>query len=242
MVFCEIALRGLPRFDFAYCVTSENHNVEFRRRKDYLEISLQEEGISCREFTDGTKMLVLPKMLSSVFSDSDFCSTAANGEAQYHTTVGVKLAYSHIRHDTATEEIDILALQERLKNGHTFLIPETLALDADFTTILTLLKTIVACVNSPYSYDQIQAVSKWYKLCFLLTKIVLKELEANMPSLSPGAHQYVIKAKDHIYANYSRELTVAEIAGALRISPGYLHSIFKAEMAWALLLLPTITA
>lgn len=227
MTYYEINLHGIPKFQFASSVTVKNYNNTFQNRPSFLEICVQEAGEILYQYADKTEEVIQPGMLIPIFSDMNCVTSAVNGQPQSHTCVGVDVSYTCEKKDTAGW-VDLAQLTARVKSEGLLLIPFHESLNKEeFSSVLSMLKQIVSYVHSPYPCDSIQAVSVWFRLCSLLTKIVLTRIEQLQFPSSPSVQQYASKAKEFIAAHYKEAITVSDIAGALKISPGYLHSVFR---------------
>jgi len=227
MVYYELTLHTIPKFRFASSVTVKNYSNSFQNDPTFLEICLQESGEILYQYADKTEEVILPGMLIPIFSDMNCTTRAVNNQPQSHTCVGVDVSYTCKRKDTA-DWVDLAQLTARVKNEGLLLIPfHEVFSKEEYSSVLSMLKQIVSYVHSPHPCDSIQALSVWFRLCFLLTKIVLTRIEQLQFPTSPSVQQYAAKAKEFIAAHYQEAITVSHIADALKISPGYLHSIFR---------------
>ncbi len=227
MIFYEITLKTVPRFAFAYSVDVEKYENSFIERKRFLEITMQEKGSICYHHSDGTRRMVEPKTLSCIVSDMNCRSYAANGETQSHTTIGIFSEYGFRRRDSKTEEIDLADIEKRINDSGMILVPFQEALDAEYKVILPQFKKVVSYVNSLHPIDKINALSKWYELCYAITKLVYEKLQAEQFDISPTTLQYVSRVKEYIFKHYQEKISVKDIAGELKLSTGYIHEIFK---------------
>ena len=191
MIYYEVKLESIPEFLFAYSVKVQNYSNTFENRKDFLEFCVIESGsIRCEE-ENGTISNFVPKTFTTLLSDINCKTYAIDNEPQTHTTVGVKVKYSYKKQDS--KNLTSLALLEkRVKEENIILVPffSNLA-DEEYLTILSELKQIIAFAHSPHPYDNIQALSFWFKLCSTITKFVLNSLEKNEFLLSPSLQLYI---------------------------------------------------
>ena len=89
------------------------------------------------------------------------------------------------------------------------------------------LKKICVSAHSDSPGSQLQALAEWYRLTGSLTELVFAELSETHLGISPAEFTYADKAARYIADNYTKKLTVTDVAEYLGISRGYLHSIFK---------------
>ena len=224
-IYC-IKLKELPHILFACRADIRNYRNEFRCPKNFLEISYIEEGnIICRH-ADGSAEIRSPGMLCCVFSDHNYETLSQNGERQKHVTVAVRAAYGFETIDSESC-IDIASLKERLQKEDLFLIPGCMMLHQQENRVPHLIKKIISHYHSANSGSYARALAEWFSLAAYLTEITLREIDDSNHAISPSEEQYTNKAMQYIHENYTRKITVRDIAEALSLSEGYLHRIFK---------------
>lgn len=225
MIFYEITLKSLPRILFAYPVQVEHYQNHFHKPTNFLELCLVEEGEIVYQYSDQSKTHIVPGTFDPVVQDMDCDTFAFCDMPQRHTTVGVTVEYDSIRHDTKNP-VSISEIKEKLNQQNYFLIPFQEPLETDFSPILARLTHLCSTYSSPRQENKLKAISEWFLLVNDLTKYVLKRIEPNA-ALPPSAARYVREAEKYIAGHYQHTLSVSEIAAALGLSAGYLHTIFK---------------
>ncbi len=226
MIFYEIELFSTPRFTFANSVEIENYERFFVQKPHWLEITMITEGQIMYEYPDGTSDTVSPGMLTPIFEDLECHTLAVRNEKQSHSTIVGYADYKFTRHDT-DGDFDFPSLQERMNKKQIILLPYHYHFGQQCNHILQLIKTTITKINSPHPSDGIHAIGVWFDLCAELTDIVLKALHATYIPYPPSTFRYIQKAKQYMAAHYREKLTAKDVADALDISVGYLHSIFK---------------
>ncbi len=226
MNFAEVEIKGIPKFRFACSVDAENLYNYFEYKKDFLEISVMEEGRIASYNLDGSlRGISEPHRISGIACDMAARTYSYNGERQKHTTVGVIVPYTITRHTSDT--CDMTALRERLANSHIALIPFGFDPGDDFESVLNAIKVIIKCNSSPLYSDKMNALSAWFSLLGMLTDITLKALNDLQNENPPSELNYSLKVTKYINENFKEKITVSQLAEHLGISEGYLHRIFK---------------
>ncbi len=226
MNFAEVEILGIPKFRFACSVDAENLYNYFEYKKDFLEISVHEEGRTAVHSLDGKLEGILhPHRIGGIACDMAARTYSYNGERQKHTTVGVIVPYTITRHTSDT--CDMYALRERVANSHVALIPFGFDPGDDFEAVLNAIKVIIKYNSSPLYSDKMNAVSSWFSLLGLLTDITLKTLNGLQNENPPSELNYSLKATKYINEKFREKITISQLAEQLGISEGYLHRIFK---------------
>lgn len=124
----KIELEAIPEFMFCCSVTAENYKNEFKCPKDFLEISVIEEGrIIAKEPNDA--YIIEESSLFVPTSALSVSLSALNGQPQRHTTVGVRVKYR--LSEVSREEIK----KERFPiKENVIYIPKTKKLDKKHST------------------------------------------------------------------------------------------------------------
>ncbi|MBQ4145570.1 MAG: helix-turn-helix transcriptional regulator [Clostridia bacterium] len=227
MIFYEVEIKSIPEFLFACSTNYAEYKHHFHRVPDFMEIAIIEEGRVISTNADGSWEMACPGMLSSCLSDRDFESVAYNGERQRHTTVGVNVKYNFKRRDSK-DNIDVEELKKNVKEGKTVLIPFHENVDPIEDSVKLKIKNIINYLCSSGYNGRLSALSEWFSLCAMLSEFVIHKLDSSNANTSPAAMKYVSKAQEYIKENYKKNITIEELAQNLKISSGYLHSIFKA--------------
>ncbi|MBQ9116808.1 MAG: helix-turn-helix transcriptional regulator [Clostridia bacterium] len=227
MVFYELELLSLPQILFACSVEYDKYANRFSHPEDYLEISVCEQGRILFSYGDGSREIVSPGMLIPIFSDISCETSAFQNEKQRHSTVGVRVKYK-LRRYSSERECDLPGLRERMKSGCIILIPYHEDMKDIYTELIHTVKKISAHSFSDSPGGRANALSQWYKLLGMLTEFVFKRLNEVSLEIPPSQLLYAAKAEKYIVDNYSRRISVSDIAARLEISEGYLHRIFRA--------------
>jgi AraC-like DNA-binding protein len=226
MVFNEIQLLGVPSVTIACGVEYDKYKNRFKCPKDYLELSICEEGRIVFEYPDGKREITEPEMLIPIFSDTECRSYAYEGEKQKHTTVAVNVPYTYKRYENEAE-CDISALRERLKNNCTILIPYHYGMGQAYSETLYSLKKICVNTYSEAPGGRVRALAEWYRLVSFLTDTVFSKLSEARLNTSPSELVYADKAERFIALSYMNRVSVADVARHVGISEGYLYRIFR---------------
>ena len=219
-------MMSVPKLIFACSVNLEKYKNEFIHRKDFLELSICEEGRILFEHENGEKEITYPGTVLTTASDLSCRTSSYKNDRQRHTTVGVNMKYALKRYDSESE-CDVLKLKERIRGGCTALVPYRCDAGTNYNKIIELIKKIIVLNSSENPSDRINAVSEWYALIGFMTDLVLTKLELKRSEAPPSELIYAKKAAQYISENYMNRLTADEISKRLGISSGYLHRIFK---------------
>ncbi len=224
MVFYEIELFTVPKIIFSCNVETSKYRNRFEGFENFLEIAICEQGQAIYEYFDGQKETVCPGMLIPIFQTT-FCTIKSfNNELQKHTTVGIHAQYTIKKHNS--EDVDFSELKSRIDQHFTILIPYHTELDEYYTPTLKILKKIAVLYSENTALSRANAISQWFSLTGLLTDFVIKKLYDGK-KLPPAEHIYAQKAIRYIHENYSKPLTIKEIAFEIGVSEGYLHRVFR---------------
>ncbi len=225
MKFVEIELLSLPKIVFAYSVEISKYSHRFSNYKRFFEICLHEEGDAECHYADGTVLAEFPGMINTItYLDDVVCSSVGSG-LNRHTTVGVDMDYTAARYESEAE-CDVDALKARMKEKYIILVPIFEAVDGIGEKIVSLIRSIGADFYSGELSEKPMALSKWFALVSLLTDYVMKRLDNIESRLPPSEHMYASKAVKYISENYSRKLTVDEIAEYVELSVGHFQRLF----------------
>lgn len=229
MIFYEIEMLSIPEIIFACSVDSKSYSNRFNCIDGFLELAVCEYGEILLAHKDGREEIAKPGMLVPMVCTDAVVTSSYNTDAQRHSTVGVRMQYNIVRHDTE-ENCDLAALRMRMSmpKKKILLVPFLEYLDKSYDKTLGLLKKISSLHLSANPTDRLGAISQWYALASLLTNFVLEKIEGLKSDLSPSAFIYAARAQKHIQKWYMQPLTVKEIAAEVGVSEGYLHRIFKA--------------
>lgn len=226
MIFYEIELLSVPEIIFACSVRFEKYKNQFINKKDFLEISLCEQGRMLFEHFNGTQDIVYPGMLIPILSDISCNTSSYRGEKQQHTTVGVCIKYNLQRYG-CEKECDVFQLKERMKSKRIILIPYCCYMEDKCCEILNIFKKIIALTFSEIPCDRIKAIAQWYLLTGMLTDFVYNKLKDVHSQIPPSELIYADKATEYISNHYTNKLSVKDISEYIGISEGYLHRIFR---------------
>ena len=226
MIFYELKLKSPPQIVFACSVEYDKYKNSFDRRKNFLEISVCEQGrVSC-EYENGETEIVCPKSVLSVFSDTKVKLCAYRGEKQRHTTVGVNVEYDFVRYEDESE-CDVVELKKRMENSQIILVPYHKDVSEIYDELLYRLKKIASHNFSETVSGRINAIAGWYSLVAFLTEYIYGKLTSAQFKITPSELAYANKATKYIQSNYKDKITVADIASEIGLSEGYLHRIFR---------------
>jgi len=234
MVIYEIELLSAPKILFACSVESEKYRNTFYNKKDFLEISVIEEGHVIFVHKDGTHEIAQPGMIVPILEDANCDTYSFENEKQRHTTVGVRVRYNLKRYENISE-CDLHLMEERVKSGNVILLPSFYDPGEKLARILSYLKEIAANHFLENPDARLNAISGWYKLCALLAEIAFSSIRNARSELKPAEYIYVKKAIRYIGSIEKRNLSVCDMAEHLNISEGYLHRIFKKAMGCTIL-------
>lgn len=226
MIFYELKLKSPPQIEFACSVEYEKYKNSFDRRKNFLEISVCEQGRILCEYENGETEIVCPKSVLSVFSDTKVKLCAYRGEKQRHTTVGVIVEYDFIRYEDESE-CDVVELKKRMENSQIILVPHLNDASEIYDELLYRLKKIASHNFSETVSGRINAIAGWYSLVAFLTEYIYGKLTSAQFKITPSELAYANKATKYIQSNYKDKITVADIASEIGLSEGYLHRIFR---------------
>lgn len=229
MVFYEVELLSAPKILFACSVETEKYRNTFYNKKDFLEISVCEEGHIIFEHKDKKKEIAEPGMIVPILRDANCDTYSFENEKQRHTTVGVRVRYNLKRYENESE-CDLDIIEERIKTGNIILIPCFYDPGEKLAKIMSCLKEIISNNFLENPDARLNTISGWYKLCAMLTEIVCSSIRNSYAELQPAEHMYVKKALQYIGRINKSQLSVSDIADHLNISEGYLHRIFKKTM------------
>lgn len=223
MKFNLIELKSQPEFRFAVNVEVKNYYNSFNNVKNFLEITYYKKGRTIREYKDKTEIFE-PECVNCIFSDDDFKTYAYNGELQFYSTVGVDVNYVLTHFDTSNCDVEFIKM--KVKKG-AILLPISLNPKEQTQDVINHIKRIIKQIHLPYVESTLQALSNWYSLCSLLTKLVLREIDNSYSLFPPSEQEYAKRALSYIDESLSERLTVKKIANFLNLSEGYLHRIFN---------------
>ncbi len=226
MVFYEVEIKSAPTILFACSVEYEKYQNEFHCPKDYLEISVCEKGRTLLRHVNGEEEMRSPKSFMCVFSDCDFKTRAYKGERQAHTTVGVNIKYDYKKY-SCEQEVDLIALSERLKTGVVALLPYSGDVGELYDELLNSIKQIAFYYFSDAPSGKTNALSEWYALLGKLTEFSYKKICGTNLKILPSELMYAMRVAEYIDANYMNKFTVRELAEYVGLSEGYLHRLFK---------------
>jgi len=225
MKFVEIELLSLPKIVFAYSVEISKYSHRFSNYRRFFEICFHEGGAAECRYPDGTVQLECPGMINTVtYLDDIVCSSSGSG-INRHTTVGVDMDYIATKY-TSEDECDIEALKVCMKEKYIILIPLFEIVDDIGDKIVSIIKSIGISFYSDEPSEKTMALSKWFALTSLLTDYVMRRLDNMDSRLPPSEHMYASKVVKFISENYSRKLTVEEIADYVELSEGHLQRLF----------------
>lgn len=216
----KIELEAIPEFMFCCSVTAENYKNEFKCPKDFLEISVIEEGrIIAKEPNDA--YIIEESSLFVPTSALSVSLSALNGQPQRHTTVGVRVKYR--LSEVSREEIK----KERFPmKENVIYIPKTKKLDKKtFDRLLLKIKRIASLYHSLDKSSSLCAVSEWFRLCSEITEMTVSKLDNS--ELSPSAKLYADRVIKYISGHLSERISIKAMALEMGISEGYMQNVFK---------------
>ena len=211
MIFYEIELLSVPEIIFACSVHFEKYKNQFVNKKDFLEISLCEQGRILLKHFNGEEDIVCPGMLIPIASDISCDTYSYKNEEQRHTTVGACIKYN-LKKYSCENECDVFQLKERMKNKRIILLPYCSYMGDKYDEIFNILKKIIALSFSETPSDYIKAIAQWYLLTGVLTDFVYNKLNNVQSKIPPSEFVYAAKAAKYISNNYTDKLTVKEIS------------------------------
>ena len=229
MKFYEIVLKSVPKIKFACAVSVDHYKNQFRRNENFLEITVNTGGDICIAHYNKPKEWLRAGMVMPVTQDMDCRTFADEGMCQSHVTVGVHVEYDCILHDT--NNMDYCDIKARLYRDDSILLPYLFSLDERYDECVKLILTIIDKNAERAQKNSCEVISAWFHLAGKLTDIVISEIEKNNEMVSPYSYRYVQAAKKYIAKNYTRRLTVDDVAAHTGISSGYLQLIFKKHVS-----------
>jgi AraC-like DNA-binding protein len=229
MIFYEIEMLSPPIIQFSCSVESEKYRNQFYHKPNFLEISICEQGRIVFAHKDRDAELAYPGMIVPIFYDLNCDTYSYQNEKQCHTTVGVTLNYRLTRFESEAD-CDLDALAGRLREGNRILIPYLFDLGERNAAIRTALREIIPHHFSDNPEARLHAISRWYRLCAILTEAVYANLIKSSESAVPSEQVYIKRALQYLARIERNQPTVAALAAHLRISEGYLHRIFKRNL------------
>jgi len=225
--FYEITLHSAPAIRFAYRVSLDHYENTFFRKQHLLEFAITEENSTVFHHADGSMDTAAPQTLMGITNCLNCTTSSITDARNVHTTVGIRAEYTACCRDS-TQITDLPAYIKTVRDANIILIPFLLPLGSQYPLLLSRLQEIILLHHSDKPADRINAISRWYALCAMLTDLVLQKLGNAHPQLSPAGENYVDRAEAYIKSRLSEKITVAALAAHLSISEGYLHSLFKA--------------
>lgn len=213
-MFYKIELLSIPKFLFCCSASVNNYRNEFKKRKDFLEISLVEEGnIEAEE--NGKKYIIEPHSLNIITSDRDCVLSAKKNELQRHSTVGLNVKYNLT--ECSRKEAERYGIKENV-----IFLPKIRKLDdKEYNSVLFKIKKIAAFVIS----NKLSAISALYALCSEISEITLSNFYNS--SHSPSSNVYTEQACKYITEHFNEHISISKVAAFVGISEGYLQNIFK---------------
>ena len=224
MVFFVVTLKNIPRIIFAQSVLVKNYSKYFDRISDFLEIAYMEKGVMRRENGSYNDSLGKGSALA-ITSLSDYKVSCT--DEQVHTTVGVRVQYDCRQYDSEKlSSAEIESIVAMAFDAGCYLLPEV----CEVPEILNYIKNISHNFVLGEQYTQKVALSKWFELMGILTKICIDELLQNDYIKSKTSDRYVESIKTYIAENFNKKLKVSDIAKAVSVSESHLHRIFRLYM------------
>jgi len=225
MIFYEIELLSIPKISHACSVDTDRYKNRFDKEKDFLEISVIENGNIIFDHDDGRKETASIRMTTPILSDMA-CNTYFCGPGrQRHTTVGVRASYTLRRYDSE-DGLDIENFRKKTRDNGTILLPYHETIDGIFDDVVNIIRKISSLNLAHDARGKLSALGQWFVLAGMMTDFVMKKIDVD-PAVSPSEHLYISKACRYIDRFYAQKITVSEIAEHLNISEGYLHRMFR---------------
>jgi len=215
--FYEITLHSAPAIRFAYRVSLDHYENTFFRKQHLLEFAITEENSTVFHHADGSMDTAAPQTLMGITNCLNCTTSSITDARNVHTTVGIRAEYTACCRDS-TQITDLPAYIKTVRDANIILIPFLLPLGSQYPLLLSRLQEIILLHHSDKPADRINAISRWYALCAMLTDLVLQKLGNAHPQLSPAGENYVDRAEAYIKSRLSEKITVAALAAHLSIS------------------------
>lgn len=205
----NIIPKTIPEVVFSHMHVTNNYNLSFKPRNDFIELTYFEHSAATYRTDDGNEISI-PS--NSVFvNDYQLPAVIYSAESQVHYTVAF-----HLEYDLAGEDDEKALHLERIITDSEFARKAA-------EIIKTCTKEILLSEGNNFEMSALVL-----KLFALYQQRHASISEQKNEKVNLATLRYVERAKDYILNHIREKFSVSDIADELMLSRGYLSNIFRA--------------
>lgn len=229
MIFYEIRFLAQPQIKFALSATTDKYKNVYEKRKNFIEISVNEGATIEYNSSFGTFASPSKAMFLSMPDLSYRSRQLERGTVSMNTVAMTISDMSFIRHDCPDYNAvsDIINDPDR---ADAIFLPLQMPLNEDFLHVTAIFKTLINYYILHSTVGKFHCLSKWYELVGMLSASFCATVDENTSKAKfSSSYFYTTKAKKFINKHFCENISVVDISNALSISPNYLSTIFKSD-------------
>ncbi|MGI6167682.1 MAG: helix-turn-helix transcriptional regulator [Eubacteriales bacterium] len=230
MVFYEIHFDAKPQIKFALSTTTNKYKNIWENRLNLIEIAILDGADTIHEISFGTFTVPSKSMFLNM---PDICCKSRQIGSDNLTINTVAMMISDmrfIRHMCGNYN-EAAAIINSASSRDAIFLPLFAPLDVEECLHLTsIIKRLINYYISNSPADNCHCLAKWFELVGTLSSMFCNQVNENTTKAKfSSTYFYTKKAKKLIAKNFCNNITIADIAAPLGISPNYLSTIFKSD-------------
>lgn len=214
----KIKIDSLPETAFACSTTVDDYNWESSNPDNVIEISISKSAAKTLVVDNKTYFFADSVLLTCLAGNDKWKSFSPNGTKNEITTVAVSFEKADFC-PCYIEESDI-------KDTSCFLLPAFFDNFPEIRTIEKLLNRYINTNISPAPSKKASCISIWFEMLSIIDKTTRNFFA---PKKSDNANYYTKKINYIIERDYTKNLSLTDIAKEFGVSLSYLSSVYSTQ-------------
>ena len=225
MIYYALKLRTIPHIEFAFSTETNRYKNIISNRKNLIETSYITGGGFMSEF-EGEKYKIESNSICIYMPDMELKNYSLESDSIRMLDVAFYIENMEYERFECNTKEDWNNVKDRYSDY--IILPFNIKLENMNESLVKSFYSIIQLQSKPSVGSELLKVSEWFKLLAFINDETKKVLA--MDSDYSNTMIYLKKIERYIQNNYSKKITLSDLANEIMVSQSYLCRIFKENM------------